>query len=89
MLDTLKIYNELKEKLEPAAALTIAELMGTIYSELANTVTKTDFRELREIVQELSEAQKRTETKLGELTEAQQHTEERLEKLTEAQNRTE
>jgi len=75
MLDTLKIYNELKEKLDPAAALAIAELMRTIYSELANTVTKTDFKELRDVVQELSEAQNRTE--------------ERLEKLVEAQNRTE
>lgn len=77
--------------------------MGTISRELANTVIKTDFRELRDIVQELSEAQKRTETKVGELAEAQQRTEERLEKLvetqqymeerlhklTEAQNRTE
>jgi hypothetical protein len=28
MLDTLKIYNELKEKLEPEAALKIAEEKG-------------------------------------------------------------
>ncbi|NUQ43232.1 MAG: hypothetical protein HUU32_17720 [Calditrichaceae bacterium] len=60
MLDTLKIYNELKEKLEPEAALKIAEMMGYIYGELANTVTKADFSELREIVRDLGEAQHRT-----------------------------
>lgn len=30
MIDTLKIYNDLKEKLEPEAALKIAEVMGYI-----------------------------------------------------------
>ncbi|MCK6622162.1 MAG: chordopoxvirus fusion protein [Calditrichia bacterium] len=103
MLDTLKIYNELKEKLEPEAALKIAEMMGYIYGELANTVTKADFSELREIVRDLGEAQKRTEQRLDSLTvkveelaEAQKRTEQRLDSLTvkveelaEAQKRTE
>jgi len=89
MLDTLKIYNELKEKLEPEAALKIAETMGYIYSELQNTVTKTDFNDLKEIVRDLSEAQKRTEQRLEKLTirvdelaEAQKRTEVELSKLT-------
>lgn len=82
MLDTLKIYNELKEKLEPEAALKIAETMGYIYSELQNTVTKTDFNDLKEIVRDLSEVQKRTEQRMEELAEAQKRTEVELNKLT-------
>ncbi|MDH7554668.1 MAG: hypothetical protein QHH74_13550, partial [Spirochaetota bacterium] len=45
-------------------------------------VTKEDFSELKSIVRDLAEAQKRTE-------EAQQRTEKRLEELAEAQKRTE
>jgi len=89
MLDTLKIYNELKETLEPQAALKVAEALGYVYGELQNTVTKTEFNELKEVVKELSEAQKRTEKRVGELAEAQKRTEHRLEELAEAQKRTE
>jgi DNA repair exonuclease SbcCD ATPase subunit len=52
-------------------------------------VTKEDFSELKAIVRELAEAQKRTEIKVEELAEAQKRTEERLEELAEAQKRTE
>jgi predicted transcriptional regulator len=52
-------------------------------------VTREDFRELKNIVQELAEAQKRTEVRLEELAEAQKRTEVRLEELAEAQKRTE
>lgn len=89
MLDTLKIYNELKETLEPQAALKVAEALGYVYGELQNTVTKTEFNELKEAVKELAEAQQRTEKRVGELAEAQKHTEHRLEELAEAQKRTE
>ncbi len=96
MLDTLKIFNELKEKLEPDVALKLAETFGVIYGELANTVTKTDFNELKTAVGELAEAQKRTEQRLDSLTvkveelaEAQKRTEQRIEELAEAQKRTE
>ncbi len=41
------------------------------------------------VLRELTEAQKRTEARLGELAEAQKRTEERVEELTEAQKRTE
>ncbi|RMI14514.1 MAG: hypothetical protein D6681_05155, partial [Calditrichaeota bacterium] len=58
MLDTLKIYNELKEKLDPEAALRIAEIIGQVYGELANTVTKADFNELKEVVRDLIQSQK-------------------------------
>jgi len=52
-------------------------------------VTREDFNELKEIVKELAEAQKRTEERLNELAEAQKRTEERLNELAEAQKRTE
>ncbi len=67
------------------------------------SVTKTEFRELRDIVKDLSittyalaEAQKRTEQKVEELAEAQKRTEQKVEELagaqkelSEAQKRTE
>ncbi len=96
MLDTLKIYNELKENLDPDVALKLAETFGRIYGELANTVTKTDFNELKASLQKLTEAQNRTEKRVEELAEAQKVTEKRLDSLTvkveelaEAQKRTE
>lgn len=56
---------------------------------LKDFVTKKEFNELKEIVRELAEAQKRTEQRLEELVEAQKRTEQRVEELAEAQKRTE
>ncbi len=89
MLNTLKVYEELNESLDSKSARKIAELMGRIYEDLLNTVTKTEFNELKEIVRDLSEAQKRTEIKVEELAEAQKRTEIKVEELVEAQKRTE
>ncbi|MDI9570503.1 MAG: hypothetical protein QM278_07245 [Pseudomonadota bacterium] len=52
-------------------------------------VTKVEFGDLREIVKELAEAQKRTEIKVAELVEAQKRTDAKVAELTEAQKRTE
>jgi two-component sensor histidine kinase len=89
MLNTLRIYEELKETLEPTAAKKITEILGTIYEELRNTVTKEDFRELKGVILDLAEAQKRTEQKVEELAEAQKRTEQKVEELAEAQKKTE
>ena len=96
MINTLKIFDELKETMEASAARKIAEVIGVVYEELKNTVTKTEFNELKEVIRELAEAQKRTEQRVEELAEAQRRTEERLtrleavvEELAEAQRRTE
>jgi type I site-specific restriction endonuclease len=51
-------------------------------------VTKEDFSELKSIVSELAEAQKRTEIRVEELAEAQKRTEIRVEELAEAQKET-
>jgi multidrug efflux pump subunit AcrA (membrane-fusion protein) len=48
-----------------------------------------EFAQLRQIVQELAEAQRRTEQRVEELAEAQRRTEQRVEELAEAQRRTE
>ncbi len=89
MLHTLKIYEELQKALDPAAAKIITEILAGIYNDLQNTVTKAEFNELKEVVHELAEAQKRTEARVEELAEAQKRTEARVEELAEAQKRTE
>ncbi|MFQ5709601.1 MAG: hypothetical protein ACE5HO_19265, partial [bacterium] len=82
MINTLKIYEDLKETVEPAAAKKFAEIFGMIYEDLQNTVTKTEFNELKAVVKDLAEAQKRTEAKVESLAV-------KIEELTEAQKRTE
>jgi len=97
MIDTLSIFEELKENFEPSAAKKLAELLGKLYTEITNTVTKAEFKELRDIVanlaqsqNELAEAQKSSEARLTrleqtvqELTEAQKSSEKRLTRLEE------
>jgi uncharacterized phage infection (PIP) family protein YhgE len=89
MINTLKIFNDLKQTMDPAAAEKIVEVIGSVYEELRNSVTKIEFNELKEIVRDLAEAQKRTETRLEELAEAQKRTETRVEELADAQKTTE
>ena len=89
MMNTLAIYQELSGTLGNEAAMKIAAVMGKIYDELKNSVTKDEFKDLRNIVAELAEAQKRTEIKIEELVEAQKRTEIKVEELAEAQRHTE
>ncbi len=89
MINTLRIYDELKETMESAAARKITEIVSLIYEDLQNTVTKKEFNELTGVVKDLAEAQKRTEIKVEELAEAQKRTEIKVEELAEAQKRTE
>ena len=78
MIDTLQIYQDLAETLGDAAARKLASALGSIYRDLQQTVTKDDFRELKQVVAELAEAQKRTEVRLEELAEAQKRTEQAM-----------
>jgi len=103
MIDTLEIYNQLKETLNEDSARVIVEIFKKIYNELQNNVTKAEFKELSDTVQklaeaqkELAEAQKKTEKRVDalaqrveELAEAQKKTEKRLNELAEAQKKTE
>ena len=61
MLNPFKIYENLKETFGDEQAKALASVIGEVYENLANIVTKSDFNELKEVVTELAEAQKRTE----------------------------
>jgi DNA repair exonuclease SbcCD ATPase subunit len=103
VISPLKIFEELSETMDPAAARKLASIIDSMYQDLKQTVTRADFEELKGVVRELAEAQKRTEQRLDslvarveELAEAQKRTEQRLdslaarvEELAEAQKRTE
>jgi len=103
MIDTYEIYEELVPNLGDAPARSIARVVGKVYRDLSQAVTRDDFNRLVAVVGDLAEAQKRTEERLNllsqrveELAEAQKKTEERLdrlsqrvEELAEAQKRTE
>lgn len=85
MLNTLTISEDLSRYIDPQAARKIAEIVGQVYDELAQIVTKKEFNELKEIVGDLAQAQKRTEERLNELVQAQRKTEGRLDELAQAQ----
>jgi DNA repair exonuclease SbcCD ATPase subunit len=103
MINTFKIYEELAPSMGEEPARRLTSVLGLIYEDLQNTVTKAEFNELRVTMQELAEAQQRTEQRMEtlglrveELAEAQQRTEQRMEtlglrveELAEAQQRTE
>jgi DNA repair exonuclease SbcCD ATPase subunit len=81
-------------KITPALKKKIIEIVDERIREAH--VTREDFSELKAIVRDLAEAQKRTEEKLANLTErvdelaeAQKRTEQRVEELAEAQKKTE
>ena len=50
------------------SARKLAEVIGAMYEELLNTVTKKDFNELKDIVKELADVQKRTEIEIQKLS---------------------
>jgi len=68
----------LEEVFESRQAQVLAQVITDAYSELVKT---SDFNELKEIVGELAEAQKRTELRVEELAQAQKRTEESLQSL--------
>lgn len=63
-----RIFEELSQTMEPAAARKLAGILESFYTDLQQTVTKADFHELKAVVRELAEAQKRTEQRLESLT---------------------
>jgi hypothetical protein len=67
--------------------LPLARLVDTLREELG--VGRADFEELKVIVRDLAEAQKRTEERIDELAQAQQRTEAQVRELAQAQQRTE
>ncbi|MFH0924214.1 MAG: hypothetical protein V1872_01055 [bacterium] len=89
MINTLKLFNELSQTMDNASAQRIADAIGMVYEELQNTVTKVEFRELRDIVRDLGQAQNRTEIEMKGLADAQKRTEIKVEELADVQKRTE
>lgn len=97
-MNTYRIYEDFKATLGDAAAKSLAQTLGTLYEELKDTVTKEDFRNLRESIDanvsrldgaltRLADAQGRTEAKVAELAEAQSRTEVKMAELAEGQSR--
>ncbi len=86
MFGRAEIAKKLGAVFEAQQAVILAEVVTEAYSDLVKTG---DFNELKSIVKELAEAQKRTETRMEELAEAQKRTETRMEELAEAQKGTE
>ena len=67
-----------------------SEILARVIEDAYNSLVKTsDFNELKDIVKELAEAQKRTEIKIEELAEAQKQTNKEIKELAEAQKQTE
>lgn len=54
MINTLKIFNDLKQAMDPTAAEKIVDVITSVYEELQNSVTKTEFNELKEVVKDLA-----------------------------------
>ena len=98
--ETLIRYNSSQEKdmsyaaiiqdLPPDLQLTMLKLVEAVEQNMRAqlAVRREDFDGLQTVVQELAEAQKRTELRVEELAEAQKRTELRVEELAEAQQQT-
>lgn len=94
MLDTLKLYRELKDHIPPEAAEKIVQTLGTVYEELRESITRKDFAELQAVVERLAKIQEQSEIhlvaidrRLEELTNAQNITQENLAQLTQRVDR--
>ncbi|WNC52713.1 MULTISPECIES: hypothetical protein [unclassified Thermosynechococcus] len=83
---TSTLEEKLRTAFSPEQAHLLAEVIREAYDDL---VKAKDFNELKVIVADLAQAQKRTEERLEELAAAQKRTEERVEELAAAQKRTE
>ena len=68
MINTLKIFNDLKQTMDPSAAEKIVDVITSVYEELQNSVTKTEFNELKEIFKELAERVNVLTMRIDELT---------------------
>ena len=69
------------EEVEPRLRGVLFAILEEIERQREETVTKKEFNELKQIVKELAQAQKRTEQRVEELAQAQKLTEQELQKL--------
>jgi chromosome segregation ATPase len=96
VIDTLRIYQALKEYLPSEAAQLIAQTFGYLYGEVSEGLKKKDLDEVRDSIAKLEEGQSNVakhleaiDQRLLQLAEAQIRTEQRVEELAVAQARTE
>ncbi len=87
-VDIIKLLQEIEPPVRKVL-IGILEEIERQRKQWEESITKTEFRELKEIVAELAAAQKQTEKRVNELAEAQKQTEKRLNELAEAQKQTE
>ena len=83
----MSIFEHLSGLLDPKASRKIAEVLGQVYEEVAQAVTKSEFNELKEIVGDLAKAQERTEKRVEELAQAQENLAKAQEKTERSLNR--
>jgi uncharacterized protein YhaN len=84
------LLTELQQAFDERTAGVLLNVLDKVITQIYQVgVPREDFRELKQTVAELAEAQQRTEQQIGELAEAQRRTEERVAELAEAQRRTE
>jgi len=84
--DDMVSVPEIRNRLQPVFTEPQADLLANVLVEThAELVTRGDFHRLTCTVEELAEAQKRTELRVEELAEAQKRTEHRVEQLAETQ----
>ncbi len=89
-------YNEVIQEFPIEIQFPMMKIMDKLRGEILDTVTKSDFKRLEDVVSllsdkmlELAESQKRTGQRMEELADAQKRTEQRVEELADAQKRTE
>ena len=83
MLNPFRIKQQLTESLGEKAAEAVVGVLSTVYDELAQAVTREDFSQLKATIEDLAEAQRRTEERLGVLTERIDSLTIRIDSLTE------
>ncbi len=88
MLDSHKIYNTLKASFSPEQAEVLTAVVSEAFLDFSRLVTKQEFSELVETQRRTNEALSQLTVRINELAEAQRRTEQRLKELAEAQGRT-
>lgn len=78
MLSPNAMADRLRSAFTPGQASVLTDVVWQAYNEL---VKASDLAELKDVVQELAEAQRRTDEKMGDLAEAQRRTDGRMDYL--------
>jgi len=90
LIDREMLLVEMQQVFDARTAEVLLHVLDKVAAQVRQTgVTREDFRELKQIVAALAEAQRRTTEELKELATAQRRTEERMAELVQAQARTE